>query len=96
MYSVMKRRLNWSLVIGVIIIELPLMIITYWVDTADSLLLITLFSTLVLEIGFECWYLYQKKRNYAYLLLNFIKPLYIPVGLFIMLGLENRRGVGNE
>ncbi len=93
MYSVMKRRLNWSLVIGVIIIELPLTVIMYLVEPIDTLILIVIVPTLVLEIGFECWYLYQKKRNYAYLLLNLIKPFYIPVGLFILLGLENRRNI---
>jgi len=56
-------------------------------------LFIWLVLAIIAELTLEVWYLHQKKRNYAFLLLNFIKPLYIPVGFILLLCLGNKRVV---
>jgi len=88
-----KRHLNWTLFIGVVIIEIPLYVLI--LGDINSIALPTLFTTigavLIAEFSLEVWYLYQKKRSYAYVLLNFLKPFYIPIGFIIMLSLSNKR-----
>ncbi len=87
-----KQHLNWTLFIGVIIVEIPLAVVIYGVeDISLPALFTTIGATLVAEFSLEIWYLHQKKRSYTYLLLNFLKPFYIPIGFFIMLGLANKR-----
>lgn len=85
-----KEHLNWTLVIGVTVIEIPLMVYIF-TSIDPELAFWYLMPTLVAELSLQVWYLYQKKRNYVYLLLNFIKPLYIPVGFILLLCLSNKR-----
>jgi len=94
MHNKLKKHLNWTLAVGVIIIESPLTISMFILPIVDenamtlvTIAIITITASLILRI----WYLYQKKRSYAYLLLSLIKPFYIPVGFILMLCLENRR-----
>lgn len=90
-----KKHLNWTLVIGVVVLELPVGISLWFMNpdspTSMSWLLGLLLPVVIAELALEIWYLHQKKRNYAYLLLNFIKPFYIPVGFLILLALDNKR-----
>lgn len=92
-----KKHLNWTLLIGVIILELPVTISVWIVNTSASMgwLLGLLLPVVIAELTLEIWYLYQKKRSYAYLLLNFIRPLYIPVGFILLFCLGNKRVVTN-
>ncbi len=92
MYNWMKRHLNISLVIGVMLIESPFMGCLWNIGSYTlNQVLVILVPTILIEWAYECWYLNQKKRNFAYLLYNLIKIYYIPLGLFLMLALENRR-----
>ncbi len=90
-----KRHLNWALIIGATIIELPV-ILSVWLINPNtspdtSWLLGLLLPVVIAELTLEIWYLYQKKRSFAYLLLNFIKPFYIPIGFILLLCLGNKR-----
>ena len=85
-----KKHLNWTLLLGVLTIDTP--ILTY-ICASYYLELIWLFliPTVVVELALKTWYLHQKSRNYAWLLATFIKPFYIPVGFIILLCLSNKR-----
>lgn len=88
-----KKHLNWTLIIGVLVVETPIGILSiYGLDNIDiTLLLIAVGSVIVAEFLLEIWYLYQKKRSYFYLLCNLFKPYYIPVGFAFLLCLSNKR-----
>ena len=92
-----KKHLNWTLMIGAIIIESPLMISMWFINpnapASTDWLLGVLLPVVVAELILEVWYLHQKKRSYAFLLLNFVKPFYIPVGFILLLCLGNKRVV---
>lgn len=97
MASVIKRHLNWTLLIGVMLIETPL--IWYLLISGENptetepIFWSIIGGTVVFELLLEAWYLHQKKRSLFYLLLNFVKPLYIPVGFIILLALSNKREI---
>ena len=98
MYKWLKTHLNWTLGIGALIIESPVLISFLWfVDPEASAsmgwLLGLLLPVVIVELALEGWYLYQKKRNYIYLLLTFLKPFYIPMGFIILLLLSNKRNL---
>lgn len=84
-----KRHLNWTLVIGVLIIELP---VIYLLTSGmpDNMWWVVI-PVIICEMMLETWYLHQKDRSYLFLLLNFIKPFYVPVGFLILLALGNYR-----
>ncbi len=89
-----KKHLNWTLVMGVFLVEIPLLFL-FLSGNIDEITPVFFYSILsvifIFELVIEVWYLYQKKRSYAYLLLNFLKPYYIPVGFLLLLSLSNNR-----
>lgn len=100
MYRWCKRHLNWTLGIGIIVIESPVFFNLLVMKDIQAVTWNWFFTwmipTLVAEFTFEAWYLYQKKRSYLYLLLNFVKfpamgEFRFPVGLIWMLALLNKR-----
>ena len=93
-YNYCKKHLNWTLLFGAMLIESPLMIVVFSFpsDTIASFGFVMLvIGTIFVELCLEFWYLYQKKRSYAFLLLNFVKPFYVPIGTIILLSLDNKR-----
>lgn len=92
-----KEHLNWTLFIGVLIIETPLMLVLYLLpeETIENIWWIVI-PVILTEFALQSWYLHRKDRNYLYLLLNFIKPFYIPVGFLVLLALENHRENYND
>ena len=86
-----KRHLNWTLLLGVLLIEIPatLAILAVWGNFPQ--VISVLITAVLLEWALVIWYLRQKRRSYAYLLLSLLKIYYVPVGFIILLCLKNKR-----
>ncbi len=97
-YKHCKAHLNWTLIIVFTVIELSLVIpfILVFQNVNVPLFEIWVIASL-LELTLGVWFLYQKKRSFAYLLLIIFLRLFkrftfnIPVGDLIFLGLNNNR-----
>ena len=87
--KMIKKHLNWSLLIGVVVIESP--IIYLLLADPYAITWSWVIPVIIAELALEVGYLYQKRRSYVLLLLNFIKPYYIPVGFILLLCLSNKR-----